>query len=432
MSIQESKRAFFVAGRNVSAGLGAISIAASWVWAPALFTSAEVTYKWGISGLLWFTVPNVLVLIIFGFFAHKTRTLKPNGFTLSDFMKDTYSRRVRNIYLTQLSSLAVCSFAVQMVAGGAVIALITGWHYGIVTVLMAATAMSYSITGGLKGSIRADLFHISVTLLVAVTFAPAVLAATSLDTILTGFLPANVDQKTLALTFGIPTTIGLLSGPFGDQSFWTRTFAIRTNQIRKAFTWSALIFATVPLLMAFLGAATSGAGLEVTDPSLSNVTAVYGLLPGWTIVPFIIMILGALISTMDNNLISFATLRGHDLTRRPDQAIPRGRVAMLVCALLGTLIANIPGITVTTLFLIYGTMRASTVGPTILTLTRKRLPAEAGIFYGILLALTIGLPIFIYASFTPDAASLKTVGSILTISISSLLALAWPARKGTK
>lgn len=55
---------FHVANRNLGTWQSAMSIAATWIWAPALFTSAEKAYNNGIPGLFWFLIPNVLCLIL--------------------------------------------------------------------------------------------------------------------------------------------------------------------------------------------------------------------------------------------------------------------------------------------------------------------------------------------------------------------------------
>ena len=151
--------------------------------------------------------------------------------------------------------------------------------------------------------------------------------------------------------------------------------------------------------------------------------AVQELLPSWAIVPFAVMVIVALVSTMDNNLISFATLTGHDMQSESRDPITSGRIVMVIAALVALGIANVPGITVTTLFLIYGTLRATTLAPTIITLWRERPAAERGIFWGTLIAAAVGLPVFIYGSFTPGAEWAKPIGSILVIGISFAIVL---------
>ena len=56
---------FCVGNRDTGWGISALSIAATWIWAPALFTSTENAYTKGFAGLFWFLVPNVLCLILF-------------------------------------------------------------------------------------------------------------------------------------------------------------------------------------------------------------------------------------------------------------------------------------------------------------------------------------------------------------------------------
>ena len=44
---------FCVGDRNIHWILSALSIAATWIWAPALFTSTENAYMKGFAGLFW-------------------------------------------------------------------------------------------------------------------------------------------------------------------------------------------------------------------------------------------------------------------------------------------------------------------------------------------------------------------------------------------
>ena len=88
----------------------------------------------------------------------------------------------------------------------------------------------------------------------------------------------SADSLELALTFGIPVTIGLLAGPFGDQSFWQRAFATERRHVKSAFIWGAVIFAMVPLVMSQLGFIAAGSGLDVHDPATVNLENCPGIL----------------------------------------------------------------------------------------------------------------------------------------------------------
>ena len=80
---ESSVAGFCTGGRNIGWVMSALSIAATWIWAPALFTSAEAAYTKGFAGLFWFLAPNVLCLILFIPFAKKIRREMPEGITLS-------------------------------------------------------------------------------------------------------------------------------------------------------------------------------------------------------------------------------------------------------------------------------------------------------------------------------------------------------------
>ena len=91
---------FLVAERNVNWWLGASSIAASWIWAPALFVSVQMAYEKWLPGIFRFVVPNILALVLFMFLAPRIREKMPNGFTLPQWIKSRLkSEKVHKIYL---------------------------------------------------------------------------------------------------------------------------------------------------------------------------------------------------------------------------------------------------------------------------------------------------------------------------------------------
>jgi len=78
----KTKNGFLVANRKVGWLTGSTSIAASWIWAPALFVSVQMAYEKGLAGIFWFTFPNIIALAIFAIIAPKIREKLPEGFTL--------------------------------------------------------------------------------------------------------------------------------------------------------------------------------------------------------------------------------------------------------------------------------------------------------------------------------------------------------------
>lgn len=91
----QTKAEFLAAGHSAPWLLTAFSMAATWVWAPSMFTAAEKAYTQGFAGMFWFIVPNVLTMVLFAFFANKMRKLRPDGWTFSDYIRETYSTSAR-------------------------------------------------------------------------------------------------------------------------------------------------------------------------------------------------------------------------------------------------------------------------------------------------------------------------------------------------
>lgn len=426
---------FHVADRRIGTTAGAMSIAATWIWAPALFVSAEKAYTNGITGLFWFLVPNVLCLILFIPFAKRIRDRYPNGITLTGYMSETYkSPKVKGVYSFQLGALAVLSTAVQLLAGGKMVSTIAGIPFWSVTILLAVIAYSYSRFSGIKASIATDVVKLGIIFLGCILIVPWLLSRTGgMASVVAGLGSITGDYTSLVsdtglavfLGFGLPTAIGLTSGPFGDQCFWQRAFAIRKDKLGRAFFLGALLFALVPLSMSMVGFAAAGTGFMAADASMVNMEFVMSVLPSWVLAPFMMMCLSGLLSTVDSNLCAAASMTtdwqsGGKLGGGDNIKVSRG--VMLVLLIVSILIANIPGLTVTHLFLFYGTLRASTLFPTVLTLLDKKLSAK-GVFAGVVASLCVGLPVFAVGNIW-NLSAWKTAGSLITVLLSGIIALA--------
>lgn len=236
---------FCVGSRSENWLMSALSIAATWIWAPALFVSTEKAYSTGWVGLFWFLVPNALCLVIFIPFAKKIRKEMPEGMTLSGYMKEKYqSDGVKRVYLFQLIGLSVLSTGVQLLAGSQILSAVTGISFKTMTILLACIAISYSLFSGIKASMLTDAIQMVFMLVACSLFVIFGVRNTGTQGIIQGLSGISGDCTTLFsgkgveifLAFGLPTTIGLLSGPFGDQSFWQSGSSKRQMRVSQFFS----------------------------------------------------------------------------------------------------------------------------------------------------------------------------------------------------
>lgn len=433
---KQTKVEFLLAGRTAPWLLTAFSMAATWVWAPSMFTATEKAYTQGLAGVFWFVVPNVLTLVLFAFFANKMRQIRPFGWTFSDYIRETYSNRAHNMFLIESFGLQTCSLAVQLLAGATIFHKVTGLPFLSTTLILVAIPLLYSMARGLRGNIISDFVKMAFIAITLILGLPIMLSNTGAETFFNGLGGLTGDYRHLfdsngiavMLSFGLPTTIGLLSGTFGDQMFWQRVFCVRKENVKRTMITAAAIFAIVPVSLSCFGFFVAGAGLPVADTQLVNVAAVIAFTPRWFLYLFFLLILCGLISTVDSILCAVSSIAGHDIIKRLESAtgyefneVVIARIAMVIVSVLAVCVANIPGMTILYLFLFYGTLRSSVMLPTIFAINGYKM-SERGLFYGIIASLCIGLPMFAIGNLN-GYVPMIVAGSLLTIGLSGAFSL---------
>lgn len=420
----KDKSDYLAGGHNVGTVSTALSVAATWIWAPALFVSAEKAYMNGYAGLLWFLVPNIICLLLFIPFAIRLRNKMPYGFTISQLMNETYGRKVKNIYVTQLSLLSLLSTIVQLVAGGKIISIMTGIPFYLTTIILGGVALFYSLNKGIRASIFTDAIQMVLILLACFILVPMAININGIQPITEGFKGIGHDTTffnhngiELMLAFGIPTTIGLIAGPFGDQNFYQRIFSVKRDKIKQSMILGAIAFAIVPIGMGILGFTAAGIGYKGADTSVINFELIRAILPQWAGVVFLFVLLSGLLSTIDSNLNSISSLV-NDVVK--DARVSHLKWAMVILTVASITLSNID-MTIVDFFLIYGILRATTFGTTVMTLLGYEFKAN-GVFYGVLVALVVGVPTFVYAKIN-DILWLNISASIFTLVISVIIAM---------
>lgn len=465
-----SIQGFLVAERNVNWWLGATSIAASWIWAPALFISVQSAYQQGLPGIFWFTFPNMIALLIYIFLAPCIREKLPYGYTLPQWIKyRLQSKRVHKIYLFPYFFYQLMAVAVQLFAGGNLVSLLTGIPLINAMVIMAVTVLVYAFISGLESSFVTDFIQFLLIIIGVFVIVPWAIVKAGGWHIVNGGLGGisgsfrNIFDPHVAFSFGIVTSIGLISGAISDQQYWQRAFAIKKENLVPSFLFGALMFAIVPLTLSMLGFLAANRHLEIAlppgvDVSLIGVATVSKLLPAGVMELFVIMLLSALYSTLDSGVVAASSLyvtdvvpytdrekeilrkldEGKSLTaeessiakKLDDQGVYHSRKAMLGITLLGFIVAlavnYIPGFGLKHLWWIFNTIAACVVVPTVLSLYWNRLDAR-GVFWGVLVAFVIGMPLSIYGNIM-DRPAWIVGASLFIIAVSSAFCLFMPRK----
>ena len=438
-----TKDGFLVANRKVGWLLGSFSIAASWIWAPALFVSVQTSYQKGLAGIFWFTAPNILALTVFALLAPRIRRQLPEGYTLPEYIRFRLrSERVHRLYLFPYFFYQLMAVTVQLFAGGSLVALLTGISLLKVMVALSAIVLGYTLISGLKASVVTDLVQLVVIfVIIAVILPNAVHAAGGLSAVAAGFRGTEhvrgMFDPSVAFSFGIVTSIGLLAGSISDQSNWQRAFAIRQESLAKAFVVGSFLFGIVPIALSMLGFLAANPKSQIAlpagvDQSMIGVWTIAHYLPTWSVYLFTIGFLAILSSSFDAGLCAASSLWVADVIRPKDDksAVRAARLSMIGINVAGLLMAlavlYIPNFGLEKLWWVFNTIAACVMVPTVLTLYSRSV-SERGVFWGVLVAFVLGIPIFVYANVL-DKPVWVVGASLFIVLVSTLFSVAIPSK----
>nr|VFJ87834.1 MAG: Na+/proline symporter [Candidatus Kentron sp. LFY] len=433
---QASMDDFLLMRRKLGVVNGSLSIAVSWVWAPAVFICSLQAFTKGLPGIFWFTVPNILCFFVFVPIALKLRETLPKGYTVSEIFKFKFPET----HLPHSASLLVTfgyqlgAIIINCVAGATLISLLSGIPYTMGVLMMAGVALAYSLISGLRASVLSDVIQMAMILGIAFMIVPWVTVESGgLDTILTGIGGVtgeydSVFNLQVAYTFGIAMTIGLISGPVADQMFSQRAFAAKKDAIKKIFIFGGLLFGLVPItlsLLGFIGAAESQTGnISVSDPQMVGPEVINHFLPKWALILFSLMAFSGLTSTLDSALCAIGSLTTNDIKPRFNglksmDPVLVARLGMTAFAIIGVGIALLQP-KLLWVFLVYGALASSIFIPIILALFWNGLSAK-GAFMGIAGGIAIGTPLSIYANVTENT-DLIVASAIIGLGLAGVLA----------
>lgn len=430
-----TKAGFLLANRKVGWVLGGFSIASSWIWAPALFVSVQVAYQMGLAGIFWFTLPNILALVIFAIFAPRIRSRLPEGYTFTQYIKyRLQSRRVHKIFLFPFFFYQLMAVVVQLFAGGSLLALLTGIPLTIIMPILAVIVLIYTLISGFQASVVTDFVQLGLIYVIGIVILPlAWHAAGGAHAIGAGIHGiqniGSMFDAGVAFSFGIVTAIGLIAGSISDQSNWQRAFAVKEGKVVKAFIFGSILFGIVPIALSTLGFLGANPALHIAlpqgiDSSMIGVQAVATLLPFWAVTLFVVMLLAGLSSALDAGLSAASSLWVTDVVKPKDDShtIKAARLSMVGITILGLLISlgaiYIPHFGLQQLWWVFNTIAACVMVPTVLSLYWNKLD-ERGVFWGVLVSFVIGIPLFIYSNIINKPGWI--VGSSLFIVIISTL-----------
>jgi len=387
---------FVIAGRKLGLGFGIAGLLSVWTWVIGILLPIGVTFKYGLSGLFWFTVPNGAAVIAVIPFAKKLRRLMPHGYTISEFISARYggAKLARIVVVAGILFGAIQIITVNLKGASLMIATIFGLNEGVVATISVIVILLYISLGGLWASMSTS------TLMCLLIMVPSVLVTTAIwgqtggaESIWLAVQSQGNDLLSVTRPdafqgFGLTFALALITATIAGQEFWQVAWGIKERELGKTFFWGGGLYYVVALCLGTVGLV--GIALKVDlardlggDPAALGPFLVSHLgLPSWAIYLFVIVVLSACYSTCDGTLAAVSSVSAVDVIKPLFPNISERslfawtRLSMVLAAGISVAVV-LSGIDLVTLVLGTSIIRSAILVPLVLSILWSRMNATA-------------------------------------------------------
>jgi acyl-CoA thioesterase FadM len=331
--------------RWLNALLWGNSVALAWMWGLGLFFSVQISFMFGMKGLLMFAIPNAIGLMLFGCLTQIVAKRHPGGHESLALFFDKFAKPFRLIfYIYQIVALSLTVFALvkylflplflptQM---GTPVLL--GLSMTMVVFVLLAMGCLFGEEFGI-GKIKAGHALLGALLLgCAVT----ILFHHNLFDLGKGINgtagdPAYDHSPNRFWGYAIPLVVGLLVGPWLDLQHWQRAIQIHREEssIRLSYIFGGVIFFLLLLFHGSLAMWVMGHaadGFSVRESSLDGLHYAHdlvtrhfgGAFDGNSLVPiaYFGFLTICVLTTLDSGYVALKWFLGRNVERSENMLI---------------------------------------------------------------------------------------------------------------
>ena len=362
MSIRISRRkenadGYMTAGGKVGFGISAASMTATWIWASSMYASATAGYTYGISGPIHYGLWGALMILLIYPFGKRIRQLAPRAHTIAEIMHARHGRSSQLLLAGSNVLGSLLSLASNLIAGGALMQLLTPFSFGQGILFIGAGVLLYTLWSGFRSSVLTDFVQVLAMLGAVVIIVPVVFfAAGGPDMFEQGASNLTPEQGNFFSSDaffgqGAPYIAAVLAYAIGNQTIAQRLFAVREDLIKPTFITATVGYGATVIGVGMLGVMALYLGISPLDGDTNNIIPQMAstYLGPILICVFFVMIIGSLSSTSDSDLaalssIVMADVYGQNIAGRkkanPKTMLLIGRITMIVAMVAGMFIAT--------------------------------------------------------------------------------------------
>eukprot|EP00775_Hariotina_reticulata_P003269 gene3269-3546_t len=286
---------FSTAGRSIKAGLTACDIVSKWTWAATLLQSANVAYKFGVSGPFWYASGATIQVLLFAILAVEIKRKAPTTHTCLEIVKVRWGTTAHLVFLVFCLLTNIIVTSMLILGGASVVNALTGVNIYAGAFLIPVGVMLYTAHGGLKATFIAAWGHVAVIYIALCTFAFLIYAAPNSGhlgsislvydnlTKMSALRPVDNNKEGSLVTmwsldglvFGIINVIGNFGTVFVDQAYWQGAIAAKPSATYRGYLLGGLCWFAVPFTMA----TSMGLGARAMNLPISIDESNAGLVP---------------------------------------------------------------------------------------------------------------------------------------------------------
>lgn len=330
----QNEEDYLMAGRKLGTWRSMMTINAS-KSGSILMVFVALVYLWGFSAI-WYFIGVVMGAILFIPFAMKLRKKsKDKYYTLADYFKHNYGRRVSSI-VSALTILLMFGFLVlNLMAGTKLFVFFSGWPFWICASVMVAVVLLYILMAGFSAVAKTDIFQYIAMMAILVLLALLLFNGSLIPT--SEWDIWRADAVTIIGFF----VVGIMFA-FGSPDLWQRVYSAKgKKELRNGLILSVIIYAIMAFLLSLI-ALTVKVNFPSVDPDLALIHGFANLLPSGLLGLSVILLFAAIMSSVDTYIFTAASATVQDFFDwDKKKTILWIRVTVLILAILTTLISII-------------------------------------------------------------------------------------------
>ena len=335
---KQTSEGFLIADRKLNCWNLIATICASFLGGGVLIAFTAYVYQFGLSAI-WFFTGISAGLLVFLFLYKKLKALadEKKFYTLSDYFYLKYGKRVGLLSGIIIFVWAFCLILMQFIAGGRVLATISGFSYQTSVFIMGIVVFIYLVLGGFRAVVKTDIFQYLIVLLMGFV----IMFSLKRDLKL---LPEQFNLMRMGLSQSIAF---LFIGAFNivvSADLWQRIYAAKNPRHAKiGIIGSAVLIIIVGLILSVIGLAAKNNFPDIA-PDEALVYGVSRLLPSGLLGLGLVVLFAVIMSTLDTMLFIVSMNISQDVVSHykklsRETLVKTTRYSIFILAFIGMLIA---------------------------------------------------------------------------------------------